>query len=94
MAYSLDLPSALKAQGWKVKIRDRERTEPPHVSVLRKTDCWRYEPRDGGFLDKKPPPSDVAEEVVKLIEDNIDKLVKEWDAMYPQNPVNNDEDRD
>lgn len=51
MAYGLDLPKKLKARGWKVKIRDRERLEPPHVTVFhRNEDPWRIDLRSGGFL--------------------------------------------
>jgi hypothetical protein len=37
MAFSLPLSPPLRAQGWKVKIRDRERSEPPHVTILHRT---------------------------------------------------------
>jgi hypothetical protein len=94
MAYSLALPSALKAQGWKVKIRDKERTEPPHVSVLKKTSCWRYDLREGRFLDKKPPPSEVVKGIVECIENNIETLIAQWDGMYPDNPVSDNENKD
>jgi hypothetical protein len=59
MAFLLPLPSALVAQGWKAKIRDRERTEPPHVTVLQKTRAWRFDLRAGRFLDMEPDPKDV-----------------------------------
>ena len=36
MPFNLELPEALKQAGWKVKIHDSERLEPPHVTVYRK----------------------------------------------------------
>jgi len=35
MPFELQLPRNLKADGWKVKIFDKEELEPPHVTVLR-----------------------------------------------------------
>ncbi len=48
MAYSL--PADLALQGWKVKIRDRERAEPPHATILQGTDAWRLNLRNGSFM--------------------------------------------
>ena len=36
MPFELPLPKKLKAEGWKVKIREKERVEPPHVTVMHK----------------------------------------------------------
>jgi hypothetical protein len=33
--YALKMPKPLKDKGWKVKIRNWERTEEPHVTILR-----------------------------------------------------------
>jgi hypothetical protein len=55
VAYELELPKKLKAERWKVKIRDRERSEPPHVTILHKTRAWRIGLRSGSFLDREPP---------------------------------------
>ncbi len=41
MPYELLLPSRVRAQGWKVKIRDKERLEPPHATVLKRMESWR-----------------------------------------------------
>lgn len=90
MAYELDLPTRLEHQGWKVKIRDRERVEPPHVTVLYKTRAWRFGLRDLEFLDRKPPPGDVPAELVALLTARLDELVAAWDEMYPENPVEGD----
>ena len=93
MSFSLTLPHALKQNGWKVKIRDRERVEPPHVTVLRKTQVWRYGLREGKFLDKQPPPTEVPEELTNYLTTKTPDLIKQWDKMYPGNLVNsNDND--
>jgi len=85
MSYSLPLPKMFKQ--WKVKIRDRERVEPPHVTVLRKTEAWRIDLRTGRFMDAEPPPEDVPEALVKFIMANWRALQEQWDAMYPKNPT-------
>ena len=87
MAFSLSLPPAWAVQGWKVKIRDRERLEPPHVSILHGVKVWRLCLRTGRFLDAKPSPKDVPEDLVALIRGATRQLREEWDAMYPDNPV-------
>ena len=92
MAFSMPLPAPLPAQGWKVKIRDRERNEPPHATVLHKTRAWRFDLRAGEFLDDDPDPSDVPNELIDEIERNIDLLRREWDARYPENPVASEEE--
>jgi hypothetical protein len=87
MAFALPLPSSVADQGWKVKIRDRERLEPPHVTVLHRTRAWRWNLRSGEFMDVDPPASDVPNEIVELITANLVLLCSEWDRMYPSNPV-------
>ena len=46
MPFDVPLPRRLKAEGWKVKIREKERVEPPHVTVMHKADEWRLGLRD------------------------------------------------
>ena len=87
MAYALKLPKKFKDQKWKAKIRDRERTEPPHVTILHKTRAWRIGLRDGAFVDKEPPPGDVPDDLVHFVREHVGVLVAEWDRMYPENPV-------
>jgi hypothetical protein len=94
MAFSLPLPPPLPAQGWKVKIRDRERIEPPHATVLHKTRAWRFGLRTLDFLDAEPDPDDVPTELVDAILADIDRLRREWDAMYPENPVDSSGEED
>ena len=90
MAFSLLLPANLKNQGWKVKIRDKEIREPPHVTILRKGRPWRWDLRERRFMDKTPVPSDVPEELLAEIHENYPSLCEEWDKMYPTNPIRGD----
>lgn len=87
MAFSLPLPAHWTAQGWKVKIRDRERLEPPHVTLLLRAKAWRWNLRDGGFMDSIPDPRDVPPELVDFVVQNVPQLQAEWEAMYPDNPI-------
>ncbi|OLC31712.1 MAG: hypothetical protein AUH81_17355 [Candidatus Rokubacteria bacterium 13_1_40CM_4_69_5] len=82
------------SRGWKVKIRDRERLEPPHVTILQKTRAWRFDLRSEKFLDKKPDPKEVPEEVVDEIRSNLTLLRREWDGMFPGNPISSEEPDD
>jgi hypothetical protein len=70
MPCNLDLPEEFKTQGWKIKIREKERTEPPHVSVMMKEKTWRRGLREKLFLDKKPP----ARLVPAALKDFLQKL--------------------
>ncbi len=87
MAFELPLPDDLAGAGWKVKIYDRERLEPPHVTIVRGTLSWRFDLRAMSFMDKQPPPRKVDRRIVQVLEDNRDQLCSEWDSMYPSNPV-------
>ena len=59
MTFTLNLTEPWASRGWKVKIRDRERLEPPHVTVVHKTRTWRFGLRSEGFLDEEPDPKEV-----------------------------------
>lgn len=87
MAYSFPLPVPWAARGWKAKIRDRERLEPPHVTILFRTKSWRWNLREGGFMDGSPDPKEVPPELVALIVANLAVLRAQWDVMYPENPI-------
>jgi len=87
MPFELDLPLGLRKEGWKIKIRDKERLEQPHVTVLRKTDCWRYGLRDEVFLDTSPDPGNVPKAIRKLLTGNLNLLRQQWDRLYPENRV-------
>jgi hypothetical protein len=92
VAYSMKLPPTLE-RAWKVKIRDRERCEPPHVTLLRGTTSWRIDLRTGRFLDREPHPDEVPLALVRLVQAQWPELVAAWDDMYPHNKVR-DEDFD
>ncbi len=94
MPVELPLPTDLKQAKWKVKIQDKERLEPPHVSILRGTDRWRINLRTGEFMDRVPDSKDVPIQIIDLIaEDGTwEWLCEQWDAMYSENPVVADED--
>ena len=91
MAFQLKLPRQLAKAGLKVKIRDKERLEEPHLTIIKGTDSWRYGLRRKTFLDKgswKDFPKGLRE----AIEKNWVQLCRQWDAMYPHNPISTQED--
>jgi hypothetical protein len=92
--FDLPLPAALRKARWKVKIREKESREPPHVTILRGTQAWRIDLRAGEFMDQQPDPSDVPEEIIAFVkeEENWSLLCEEWDRKYPTNPVHGQED--
>lgn len=94
MSHDVKIPRRLAHQGWKVKIRENERNEPPHVSVLRKTDAWRDGLRERKFLDADPEPRRVDDSLVAFIELNVNDICKAWDAKYPENSVRSKENDD
>jgi len=87
VAYQLKLPPLWENRGWKVKIRDRERVEPPHVTIVHKVNWWRFGLRTPQFLDKKPDPAEVPDEVLEAARESISMLRAAWDRMYPENPI-------
>ncbi len=96
MAYRLPLTETLRKARWKVKIRDKETREPPHVTIIRGTDAWRIDLRSGEFMDDVPDPAEVPKELLELIKDENtwQQLCDEWDQMYPNNPVSDDENEE
>jgi hypothetical protein len=93
MPFDVPLPKKLRAEGWKVKIRDKERVEPPHVTVMHQTEEWRLGLRDRQLL--VPPGGrirDIDPEVMEIIEDHWDRLIEAWDEKYPENPVSGAEE--
>lgn len=95
MPYDLPLPKKLKAEGWKVKIREKERVEAPHVTVMHQAVEWRVGPGDKELLS--PPGGrirDIDCAVIKLIEEHWDELIEVWDEKSPENPVFSAEDQD
>jgi hypothetical protein len=94
MPYNLLLPDTLRQAGWKVKIHNLERLEPPHITIYRKMRKWRLSLRTEAFLDKGDKWSQIDEMVKKAIEESWESLQAEWDRMHPGNPVRGDEDDD
>lgn len=94
MPVSFPLPPPHDRRGWKAKIRDRERVEPPHVTVLFKTRAWRLGLRERDYLDARPDPADVPPPVTDhlLSAAVFPTVVAAWDRLYPHNPVASDAD--
>jgi hypothetical protein len=93
MPHEIRLPKRLKARGWKVKIREKERLEPPHVTIMCGKKEWRVGLRDESFL--VPPGgtwADIDDEVRQIIEENWSDLQDAWDEKYPSNPISSEED--
>jgi hypothetical protein len=93
MPFDVPLPRKLKAKGWKVKIREKERIEPPHVTVMHKVDEWRLGLRDRQLL--VPPGGkirDIDPAVMQIIGEYWEQLIAAWDTKYPENPVRSVED--
>lgn len=87
MPFTLNLPEPWVNRGWKVKIRDRERLEPPHVTILHRARAWRFDLRSEKFLDKQPDPRVVPKEVVVEVRSKLTLLRQGWDRMFPENRV-------
>lgn len=92
MPFSLPLPEVWERQRWKVKIRDRERLEPPHVTILWRTRAWRLDLRTGRFLDREPDPAEVPKGLLDVVRRHWPALQEAWDRMYPVNPVSGGEE--
>jgi hypothetical protein len=73
--FELKLPAAVSMGVWKVKIRERERNEPPHVSIIKGTRVWRWGLREQSWLDKEPPGREVPAEVVSFVKASLAELV-------------------
>jgi 2'-5' RNA ligase len=94
VAFNLPLPESLRKARWKVKIRDKETREHPHVTILRGTKAWRINLRTGQFMDDDPNPAEVPRQLVELIQQKAtwQRLQQEWDRMYANNPVSGEEE--
>ena len=94
--FDLPLSAALRKARWKVKIREKESREPPHVTILRGTRAWWINLRTGEFMDRQPDPADVPDEIIDHIkaEENWALLCEQWDKKYPANPVYDPDDND
>lgn len=93
MPYELRLTKALRARGWKVKIRLYERLEEPHVTILRgSVGLWRLSLRTLWFLEKGQSWRKIDDDVRAAIVAHWEVLRSEWDAMYPENPIEGSDD--
>ena len=90
MPFTLNVPEPWASRGWKAKIRDRERLEPPHVTILYKTRAWRFDLRSEKFLDREPDPAEVPGEMAAAVRANLTLLRQEWDKLFPENPVSSE----
>jgi hypothetical protein len=90
--FNLPLPASLRQARWKVKIREKESREPPHVTILRGALAWRIDLRTGEFMDDQPDPPEVPDAILALIraDETWRLLCEEWNQMYPTNPVGAD----
>jgi hypothetical protein len=92
MAFSLKLPTPLGDEGWKVKIRENERVEDPHVTIFHKGKEWRLGLRNKKFLD---PPGGSWREIDKRVREVIDhnwgQLQTVWNRKYPENPIESED---
>jgi len=96
MPYELKLPEGLKKAGWKVKIRDAERLEDPHVTIMRKCDVWRLSLRTCSLLELGRVWRQIDESVRAAIKAECEALKAAWNARYPKNPISskNDDESD
>lgn len=94
MPYALRLSRELARLGWKVKIRDFERLEPPHITVFRGMRTWRVSLRTHECLDRGDRWNQIDGRVREAIDDAWATLCEEWDRLYPHNPVSSEEDDD
>jgi len=96
MPYELTLIARLRKAGWKVKIRDAERLEDPHVTIIWKYKTWRLSLRTNQFLEQGQSWKGVDKEVQSAIEQAWETLTQAWNMLYPENPITrkNDEEDD
>ena len=91
MAFNLRLSALLAKMRWKVKIRDKERVEDPHLTIIHKTKVWRVCLRDGRFMDGGNW-KDMPDGLEQAVRAHWQQLCDAWDAMYPRNPVRGEEE--
>jgi hypothetical protein len=87
LPHEFDIPKRLADQGWRVKVLDKERAEPPHVTVTRGPRRWRFGIREDHFLDREPPAREVSKELLAWLRAHKDEFADVWDRKYPHNRV-------
>ncbi len=92
MAFNFLLPKSLRKARWKMKIRDKENREHPHVTIIRGTVFWRVNLRTWEFMDDDPDPALIPKELIKMLsqKETRQQLCREWDQMYLNNPVSDE----
>jgi hypothetical protein len=92
--FDLSLPQQFRQARWKVKIREKEVREPPHMTILRGTQAWRINLRTGEFMDAEPDPAEVPKDLVDYVKgaDVWKELCDQWDKKYPQNPLSGEKE--
>ncbi len=93
MAFNLKLPRLLERMRWKVKIRDKERVEQPHLTIIHGKTVWRVGLRDRRFMDGGTW-KDMPHGLQEAVEASWQTLCTAWDQMYPHNPVRGSEGDD
>jgi len=95
MADPIELPKRLKARGWKAKVYDNERLEPPHITLICRERVWRIGLRERDFMF--PPGGrrrDIDPEVRAILEERWETLCDAWDEKHPTNQVSSAEGED
>ena len=95
MPNPIELPRKLREQGWKVKVYDNERLEPPHITLRCREKVWRIGLREKEFM--VPPGGrwrDIDPEVSAILDRKWQTLCDAWDAKHPTNPVSSVEVED
>jgi hypothetical protein len=95
MADPVKLPKKLTTRGWKIKLYDNERLEPPHITVYCREKVWRIGLRWGEFL--VPPGGrwkEIDPEVRGILEACWNDLQMAWNRKHPSNPVSDIEDEE
>jgi hypothetical protein len=87
MPYELPLLPKLKSEGWKIKVYDNEIREDPHVTIIRKTQHWRWAIRLKTFMDTEPDPKKVPKEILALLTDEYRSICLGWNEVHPADPV-------
>jgi hypothetical protein len=92
MPFDLPLGKVLRQAGWKVKIHDFERLEPPHVTIYFKRRTWRLGLRDRKFMHAGDKWSHIDDEVREAILESWDLLCDAWDERHADNPIEPEEE--
>lgn len=79
------IPDALKTAGWTAKVSGRERTESPHVTLVRHGDRFRWNLRSGELMDGDERA--VPDSLLQLLKRSWRDWRTLWDERYPENPV-------